>query len=114
VNLVLKLNVRANFSRAAHRPVHFHVATILVIGSLRQGACGGFCGTTYEIVLAPSFEGSTYSPRSSEAINLAVSSACSVVPGYGFRPRRVIPIISYYNPSSLNPGCASGRRPSGQ
>jgi hypothetical protein len=31
VNLVLKLNVRANFAGAARRPVHFHNPTILVI-----------------------------------------------------------------------------------
>jgi hypothetical protein len=45
VNLVLKLNVRANFVRAARGRVHFHDPTILVIGSSRHGASGGFYGT---------------------------------------------------------------------
>jgi len=56
VNLVLKLNVRANFARAARRTVHFHDPTILVIGISRDSASGGFFATTEEVVLDPSFE----------------------------------------------------------
>jgi hypothetical protein len=56
VNLVLKLDVRANFARAARRHVHFHIDDIGDRHSGSHGASGGFCGTTYEVVPAPSFE----------------------------------------------------------
>jgi hypothetical protein len=55
VNLVLKLNVRANFAGVARRTVHFHDPTILLIDSSRHSASGGFCGTTMEVIRTPSF-----------------------------------------------------------
>jgi hypothetical protein len=56
VNPVLELDVRADFAGTARRRVHFHNLTLLVTGRSRHGASGGFCGTTYEIMRAPSFE----------------------------------------------------------
>jgi len=56
VNLVLKLNVRANFVGAARRTVHFHCPRYRQSKDLSYKASGGFCGATCEVVAAPSFE----------------------------------------------------------
>jgi hypothetical protein len=55
VNLVLKLNVRVHLAIAARRRVHFHIQCYR--RSAEHGHCAsvGFCGATYEVVLAPSF-----------------------------------------------------------
>jgi hypothetical protein len=56
MNLVLKLNVRANFARAALRRVHFHIRRYRRLADCGHDASGGFCGATYEGILTPSLE----------------------------------------------------------
>jgi len=56
MNLVLKLNVRANFARAARRRIHFHIRRYRRLADRGHNASGGFCGATYEGILAPSLE----------------------------------------------------------
>jgi hypothetical protein len=56
VNLVLKLDVRANFTGGARRRIYFHDPTILVISGSWLGASGGFFATTEEGAPDPSFE----------------------------------------------------------
>ena len=57
VNLALKLNVRANFAIAARRHVHFHSRPYRRSAARGHGASVGFYSATYEVMLAPSFEG---------------------------------------------------------
>src|SRR6266496_428304 len=57
VNLALKLHVRVHLTRPARRRVHFHIRPYRLSAARGHGASVGFCGTTYEVMLAPSFEG---------------------------------------------------------
>jgi hypothetical protein len=56
VDLSLKLNVRVNYLSAARKRVHFHMRRYR--GPADRGHCAfvGFCGTTNEMMLAPSLE----------------------------------------------------------
>jgi hypothetical protein len=56
VNLVLKLNVRANFASAARKRVHVHMRRYRSPADRGHCAFVGFFGITNEMMLAPSLE----------------------------------------------------------
>jgi hypothetical protein len=57
VNLMLKLNERADFAGVARKPVHFHLQIDQRSWDVGYCACAGFPSTTIEVIRNPSFEG---------------------------------------------------------